>query len=389
MFRWDELQLARAYYFVCIGAMGMSFPFANLFFRERGLSGAEIGLVLTCGAVAGLLAAPLWGRRSDSGASLTRLLQGAFLLTALGLLAQSQQWFFVGFALTNAWRGVTGAGIGPLSDTLTLRLTAARRAGYGSVRVWGSAGWAASVLFSGWMIERASLTFGFYAHAVGYVLAALLLFWMPKALRAGVVTRAETRGGLRRAVRAIGANRALAGLALALFVRGILAEGHYQFGNIYLEELGAGTAVIGAASMMAAAVELPGFFLADRAVKKIGAARALQVSFLISGAKFILVLTFPAVWSVTATFAIEGIAFSLFLTGLMRYIVEHAPASQLATLLALFTVTWMALIQIIGAPIGGIVFDAVGAYWLYALALVGNFLAAAILLLVARVTQNS
>ena len=38
-----------------------------------------------------------------------------------------------------------------------------------------------------------------------------------------------------------------------------------------------------------------------------------------------------------------------------------------------------AFIQILGAPIGGVVFDAVGAYWLYALALVGNLIAFGIL----------
>ncbi len=374
-----DLDIARLYFFVWIGGLGFSFPFANLFFRQQGLSGTEIGLLLTFGSMAGLIASPLWGRWSDSGAPLTRLLQLAFLVTAAGVFAQSQQTLFIWFALTNVWRALAGAGIAPLSDALALRISEARRAGYGSIRVWGSAGWAVSVLLSGWVIERTALITSFYGMAAGYVLAALLLFLIPKTLHALPKERVQEKSGLAHAARELVKNRALLGLAFALILRGMLSDGHLQFGNIYLEQLGASTAVIGIASMLAAAVELPGFFVADRVVKKIGAERTLLISFLITGLKFILVLAFPAVWSVLVTRAVEGVAFSLFTIGLLKYVLERAPQSQTATMLAFFTVTLTALIQILGAPIGGIVFDVVGAYWLYALTLVGNVAAGAIL----------
>lgn len=379
-----DLDIARLYFFIWIGALGFSFPFANLFFRQNGLSGAEIGLMLTVGSVAGLIASPLWGRWSDSGASLTRLLQLAFVVTAAGVFAQSQQTLFIWFALTNVWRGFAGAGISPLSDTLALRVSDARRAGYGSIRVWGSAGWAVSVLVSGWVIERTSLITSFYGNAIGYVGAALLLFLIPQTLHAAPTERAREHVGLVNAARELLKNPALRGLAAALIVRGMLADGHLQFGNIYLEQLGASTTIIGIASMLAAVVELPGFFAADYVVKKIGARRTLLFSFLITGGKFVLVLAFPAVWSVLVTRAVEGIAFSMFTIGLLRYILERAPQPHMATMLAFFTVTLTALIQILGAPIGGIVFDVVGAYWLFALALGGNFLACLLFLWFAR-----
>lgn len=235
-----------------------------------------------------------------------------------------------------------------------------------------------SVLVSGWVIERTGLVTSFYGNGIGYLLAGLLLLFIPKTLATAPTERARESGGLRRAARELVVNRALLGLAAALIVRGMLADGHLQFGNIYLEQLGASTALIGIASMLAAVVELPGFFVANRVVKKIGARQALLISFFLSGIKFILVLLFPAVWSVMATRAIEGVAFSLFTIGLLNYILERAPQAQMATMLAFFTVTLITLNQILGAPIGGIVFDAVGAYSLYALALVGNLVACAI-----------
>jgi MFS family permease len=116
-------------------------------------------------------------------------------------------------------------------------------------------------------------------------------------------------------------------------------------------------------------------FFADRFIRQFGARRALLSSLLLSSVKLILIVLFPAIWSVLVNRALDGIAFSLLLIGLVNYVKEHASRAHTATMLALFGVTLTAFIQIIGALMGGLIFDAVGAYPLYALAMVGNFVA--------------
>jgi PPP family 3-phenylpropionic acid transporter len=374
-----ELWLARVYFFLWIGGVGFYAPFINLFYRQQGMTGAEIGLIITIGSAVGLVAAPLWGRWSDAGAPLTRLLQLGLLITGTALVVLSQQRVFGIIAVVAGCQAIGVSGLFPLSDALALRVSQARRAGYGSVRVFGSAGWAVIVLVSGWLLNQAGLEAGFFGAAALFLVAGLVLFAIPAGIHAPNVMRSREPSGLKQAARQVLDTPALLGLAIALIVRGTLSDGHMQFGNIFLEELGATTAVIGIASMLQAAVELPGMFMADRVVKRLGALWTLLISFAITGGKLALVLVEPAVWSVMLTRAIEGIAFSLFTIGLITYVTGRAPTAQMATMLALFTVTLTALIQILGAPIGGVVFDAVGAYWLYALALVGNGLAFVIL----------
>lgn len=376
--RSNDLNLARIFYFVWIGALGFLFPFVNLFYRQQGLSGAEIGLVITFASIVGLISAPLWGRWSDGGTSITRLLQIGLLATASILVIRSQLNTFVWIAFFASVQGFVSAGIGPLSDALTLRITEARRAGYGGVRVWGSAGWTLTVPVSGWLIERAGLGAAFIGNAVGFVCAAILLLAIQIAPTAPTPAH-EKRAGLTGAVRTMIRNSALLGLALAVITRGILNDGQQQFGNIYLEQLGASTAIIGFASMFGAVIELPSMIMADRAVKRIGASQTLLLSFFVSGAKFIFILLFPAVWSVLLARAMEGVGLSLYVIGLIRYISEHSDTAQRATMLALFTVTLASLISMVGALFGGVMFDAVGAYWLNAFALVGNVGAGAIL----------
>ena len=58
-----NLRLIRIYYFLWIGAGGFLSPFVTLFYKARGLTGTEIGLLSTFGAITGMLAAPVWGRR--------------------------------------------------------------------------------------------------------------------------------------------------------------------------------------------------------------------------------------------------------------------------------------------------------------------------------------
>jgi MFS transporter, PPP family, 3-phenylpropionic acid transporter len=377
--RSNALWLMRLYYFVFVGAGGFTYPFLNLFYNQKGLNGVEIGLVLTAGSIVGLVASPLWGRWNDAGGSSVRLLQFGLFASSLALIVLSRQSLFASFALFASLNALASAGIGPLSDALALRVTSARRAGYGSVRVFGSAGWAVSVLVGGWLIEQTSLAAGLLGNAAGFFAAALLLLGLAREPARTLLEQTRERTGLRTAVRELVRTRALFALALALIARGILSDGHQQFGNLYLEQLGASTKVIGIASMLASVVELPGMFLADRVLRKIGSTNTLLFSFFITGSKLILVLVFPAVWSVLVTRAVEGLAYSLFVIGVIGFVTAHVSRTQTATMLALFTVTLTALIQILASPLGGIVFDAVGAYWLFALALVGNFLALVIL----------
>lgn len=373
-----DLRLARIYYFVFIGAVGFSAPFVNIFYLQQGLTGSQIGLVVLFSSVVGLVVAPLWGRLSDSGFPITRLLQIGLLATAVVLVIRSQLSAFALIALFAAIQGLVGSGIAPLSDTVALRVTEARRAGYGSVRVWGSIGWTLIVPVAGWLIERTSLVAGFLGNAITYAIAAVLLL----GLRVPSATHpvgSGARGGLIAAARTVLSNPALVGLALAVTIRGMLNDGQQQFGNIYLEQLGANTAIIGIGSIVGALVEIPAMFTADRLVKRIGATQMLWLSFLVSGSKFIFVLVAPAVWSVLLARAFEGIGLSLYLIGLLKYITDHSPNAQRGTLLAFFTVTLTALIQMVGAVVGGIIFDVLGAYTLYVLAFIGNIAAGIVL----------
>jgi MFS family permease len=72
---------------------------------------------------------------------------------------------------------------------------------------------------------------------------------------------------------------------------------------------------------------------------------------------------------------INGLAYSFLWVGMVVFINEITKDRGATTMMALYTVTLPALTQMVSGPFSGLIFDRFGAYWLYAIGLVGSLLA--------------
>jgi len=144
-------------YVLLFGATGVSLPFAGLWLRGQGFSGAEIGGLLAAPMLARIVTGPaiaVWAdgfarRRSPIailGLAASLGYAGAGLTE--GVLAQGLLWFVGATAM---------AGLIPLTDVLTLAL--ARRHGFdfAGPRGWGSAAFVAANVLMGAVLTRASI----------------------------------------------------------------------------------------------------------------------------------------------------------------------------------------------------------------------------------------
>ncbi|MCO5194661.1 MAG: MFS transporter, partial [Anaerolineae bacterium] len=250
-----DLTFIRAYYFVLIGGWGFLYPFLSVFYRRQGLSGTEIGIIGTTQAVAALVAAPLWGRWSDASGRVRRLLQISFLLTAIFTLILGRQNLFLPIVTTALLITLAGAGQVPLSDTLALDIAnRIPNVGYGSIRVYGSLGWALVTTFSGRLIELYGMFVGFVGNAAGMIASAVILFFLPR-VSPGHQSQTDTiRPNWRQTARLLRQNRSLLGLAVAVSLASVAGIAVFQFEPIYLDELGASATLIGLASTIPAVV---------------------------------------------------------------------------------------------------------------------------------------
>lgn len=350
-------------------------PFFNLFLERQGLRGTQIGLIGTVSSFTVLVSAPLWGRWSDRVAHPRRLLQAAFLGSAVIHLFISQQSAFLWLAVLVCLEGLISVGVMPISDTMAFDASQrSSRSGFGSIRLWGSLGWAIVVMISGWLIEQTGLVFAFVGYAVTIVITALVVNLLDRPDQSHQETRHKTGTSPSEILREIGKDRALVGLAIALSIWWITRAGTYQFEAIYLDRLGAGESIIGLSSTIGALVELPAILWADHLVRRYGSHWMLRVTLLLHAGMAAAVLVIPTVPTIIAMRAVGGVAFSFYSVAIVLFIGERDPLTQIVTTMALYSSTLRGLFSIFGSPLNGLAFDVFGAYWLYAIAFGGSML---------------
>jgi PPP family 3-phenylpropionic acid transporter len=373
-----NLWLIRLYYLVYFGAMGSISPFLNLFYVHNGLSGTEIGVLNTISAVSGMISAPLWGRLSDNARRPRLVLQVTLALNALAYFFLSQQTIFLYTAIVIGFNAFVSSGINPASQAQALLSAAESGAYYGSVRMWGSAGWAIMATLSGLIIQKTSLFSGFIAFIALNLLAAGILFWVhtQKPDYPGVIKGVRQPAvPMKEVFRSLIKSRELTWFLLALVSVWVLANG-VNFESVYLQQLGASEGLIGWENTIGAIIEIPMMLVADRIMRKRGSNFTLLIGFFSYMLACATIVIYPSVVSFFLYRAINGVSLSLYSVSFTYFIVERAPTGQSGTMLALYSVTIAGLLSILMSPVSGRIFDLVGPYWLYVMALIGYTLAA-------------
>jgi MFS family permease len=181
----------------------------------------------------------------------------------------------------------------------------------------------------------------------------------------------------------------LIGFAVALVFIGFLNSGVLQFENVFLAELGASKQLISVAGILSAIVELPFMIYADRIVHCVGAHRMMMVALTMTLLQRLTVLLLPFIPTIMIVRFIGGAAFSFYTIAFVGLISSRTQSSETGTVLALYSVTIAGLVNIVAAPVGGAIFDAVGARWLYAFSALGYVIAVASLWLSRPKTPSS
>jgi PPP family 3-phenylpropionic acid transporter len=375
----SPLSIIRIYFFLWFAGSSFLSPYLPIFYQSRGLSGFQIGLLSSIGFAVGILAAPVWGRWTDRLSAPQRLLQVAILVSIASYLVLSRQTMFlpmVGIVIVNS---LFTSAQEPVSAALAMRATRGTGSGFGSVRVWGSLGWSVFVLVAGLWIQNTTVQAAFYGFSISTIAGWFALF----LFRPGSPPRPPTPPSRPdpSAAENSGRYRPIPALLLAVILLWIAVAGVRQFETLYFKQLGAGAELIGFTAMLSALVELPSMFASDWLTRRFGAHRVLIAGMFLDGTIRGSVLLWPSIPVLMAVRTVIGISFSMTTVGVVAYVQEYTPHDQQTRAVALYTVVIRNIVFLFSNPLNGAIFDALGGYWLYAVALAGNFLGGTILLL--------
>ncbi|HMO42454.1 MAG TPA: MFS transporter [Phenylobacterium sp.] len=362
------VRLGLFYSAVFIG-LGASAPYAPVWFADRGLSGAQIGLILSAPMMARMLTAPAIGLWADSFALrrtplmlLAALAGGAYLLLLLpfGFWWWAAGWFLAATLLST---------ISPLTDVIVL--ARARRDGfnYGWPRGIGSAAYIVANVAMGALLARYNsdlLLAWIIASAFLAALSARVLL-PPDPVREG-----GGRSTLSERLSGLGGLLRDGGFMLAVVSVGLIQSAHafyYGFSALAWKQQGLAESMTGLLWGVGVAVEIAFLWFMEPWRRQVGPRRLLVLGGAAAVVRWGALAMSPPLWLLFPIQALHALSFcATFMASLQ--IVERlstpANASAAQTINSAFS---GGLLIGLATLASGALFDAVGAYGYFAMAL--------------------
>ena len=348
----------RAMYISFYMAFGAFLPFINLYYERMGLSGVQIGILTAISFLVISIAAPLWGGYADAHNRHRSVFRIALLLSpvAVALLSQANSFLvYIPFVVAYA---VFSSPIVPLQDSAALEVAEAHERTFGALRAWGSLGWSISTVLVGVLMQLWGIEWLFYIYIVFMLVTFLFSLFQPERKH---VLQSTLRHGLRILLY----QREILIFLFSIFLLAVTVGAVSSFLSIYLDGIGAVEGYIGLAFAIAAISEVPVMLYSGRIMRRIGSSGLLKVAFLTFALRWILLsfINIP-VWALLVQ-VLHGISYAAFIVGGVTYINERTPEGLSTTAQAIFNVVIFGLGAIVGALLGGYLFDTVGMMTLF------------------------
>ncbi|MCP4400362.1 MAG: MFS transporter [bacterium] len=350
----SPLKRGALFYLGFLGVMGMFIPFLNVYFQqELGFNGRQIGLLaMVAPSMMLTVVIPL------SGLADRRRWRRPILMTALAgfggmmfvlrlpqtLLFVIPTWLFTAMFLTP---------IMTLADSIIAGMALRHELNYGSMRLWGSIGFAAASAACGALWER--LGFGSMFLVVGSALFFVLIL-------ASRLEEAPARDEQQEhlPIRVIRQDHGLIVLLITTFFVGVSFNMSIVFDGIYMSSLGGGGLLIGLIFSMAGAGELPTMHYRNKIVGLLGGPKTFLLAY---GLLLAAYLGYAAAWHpglLLLTALVKGFGFGLFLANAIPFISSRIPENLSSTVQSLFSASLFGLAPLLAAPLGGEIYERFG-----------------------------
>jgi PPP family 3-phenylpropionic acid transporter len=351
----------RVLYFLYFGALGAFWTFQNVYYKDIGLSGTQIGLVNTVSPLVSIFAATMWGIVNDR-LGRPRMVLRIIMLGVIGAcFGMSLTVSFVGILVYSILMSFFISAVVPLMDNTTLRLLDEHRGHYGRYRVGGSIGFILASVVSGYVYEVTGLHAIFYAY-IGFMLVFLavtsLLPNQPVRIAGSVWS------GLGQMIR----QPAWVMFAVTAFLLWVANTGSMNFIGITVQQMGGSDSLIGIVWMASSLIEIPIMVNSDRLLRRFGPARLVAASLGFFTLRGLLMANIPSPEWAAGIAMLGGLSFSLFWISSVSYANESAPEHMKNTSQGLlFSVSNLG--SMFGSLNAGWLFDSLGfrgLYWVMA-----------------------
>lgn len=270
-----------AWYFFYFAFVGAFAPYFTLYLQDIGHTAWEIGVLMSVPQVMRLVGPNVWGWLADRLGRRAVIVRCAALFSTFGFAAFffTRDYFAMLGAMALVWFFWSAAL--PLVEAMTLDRLRGQTDRYGSIRVWGSIGFIASVLGLGMLLDYLPIAAVLWA-CFGILASVLATALTLDDAKVGAGETVAPLGPLLRRPEVIA-------LLAACFFMSVAHGPLYIFFSIHLVDHGYGKMAVGMLWSLGVCAEIGVFMVMPRLMRRVPLRRILLASYALAVLRFLLI----------------------------------------------------------------------------------------------------
>jgi PPP family 3-phenylpropionic acid transporter len=319
--------LIRVLYFLVFCCTASWLPVLADFCQHKGLTPAQISLVLSTTPLMMFAVQPFYGFLAD------RFGYKKSLLIASSLAAVSYLFYLVddGFysiLLSTFLMSVFYNTIQPLLDSLSLQLVEKeKRLSYGSLRVAGALGWSVTGLIIGQVIDQFDIQFIFIVSSISMVLVFLCALFMQHDAEEKLKVESLTMKGALQLIK----NKQLLLLLAVVVLVSVAGTSIWNFYSLYMKSNGASATLVGYGLSLQGLFEIPFFYFSARIIAKLGMRTTLLITVVATALRLVLYSVVNVPIAALPIEILHGVSWSLFWVICVELVFKLVQKELLAT----------------------------------------------------------
>jgi PPP family 3-phenylpropionic acid transporter len=281
-----------SFFFLYFAYVGLVSPYASLFFLDRGFSVIEIAVLMSMLQITRIVGPFSWGWLSDYLSDRIGIIRFCACLAAVIFLSIFFLHSYIAFFIWMFVLHTILSSLMPLGESATVHALFKDNSfdkRYGRLRLWGSIGFIAMVLFAGELFQRRGIELYPIVGSVILTFLALVTFRLHEP-------KMERRKMVKGELLIVLFNPDVRWFLLSGFFMIFAHAALYVFYSLYLADLGYDKFQIGLFWALGVAAEVIFFYFQSKVLSRLDAEVVLQIAFGIGVFRFILMAFFPLTW---------------------------------------------------------------------------------------------
>jgi MFS transporter, PPP family, 3-phenylpropionic acid transporter len=294
---------------------------------SKGLSNGQMSLVLSITPVMMFAVQPIYGFMADRLGYKKTIMIAAFF-SSLSYLGYLHDGGFGWLILVTVVMSLFYNTIQPVLDTIALQVSKTNPAfSYGTLRIYGAAGWAFTSIITGQVIDAVDISAIFMVSFVTMFLVFVFSFMLKEA---ATETEAVETAAFKNIFGVI-KNRQLLFLLFCVFLVSAGATTIWNFYSTYMKEHGASDSLVGYGLSFQGLCELPLFYFSARIILRLGLKTTLVITVIATAVRMLLYCAVKNPYAALPIELLHGFSWSLFWVVCVEYVNKLVHERWLAT----------------------------------------------------------